>query len=230
MRLNRTVELMLMLIALFGYGVSQAAPTMELENRLEETASVLRGMIQAPDGSIPADLLKRSSAVMIFPSVIKAGIGVGGHYGKGTILRRDPTTNRWGPPAFVTFFGGSFGWQVGVQSTQLVLLVMTEVDLKSIFRDKLTIGADASVAAGPIGRDASATTDLGLGAGILSYSRAQGLFAGVSIKGSVVEPDWEANEQYYGSDSSLIDIFFQGKGTASPAGKKLINLLNRYSS
>lgn len=229
MGLRPTVALMLILAALSGSREAEAAPTMELEIRLEESATVLRGMMYAPDGSIPADLLKRGTAIIIFPSVIKAGLGVGGHYGKGTILRRNPESGKWGPPAFVTLMGGSFGWQIGVQSTQLVLLVMTEVDLKSLFRDKLTIGADASVAAGPVGRDASAATDIGLGAGILSYSRAQGLFAGLSVKGSVIESDWEANEQYYGSDASMIDIFFQGKGTASPAGKKLINLLNRYN-
>jgi SH3 domain-containing YSC84-like protein 1 len=230
MRPRWTVALMLIMTALFGSWESQASPNMELENRLDECAGVLKGMMYAPDGSIPADLLRRSTAIIIFPSVIKAGLGVGGHYGKGTILRRTTASGNWGPPAFVTLVGGSFGWQIGVQSTQLVLLVMTEVDLKSLFRDKLTIGADASVAAGPVGRDASATTDISLGAGILSYSRAQGLFAGLSVKGSVIEPDWEANEQYYGSDASMIDIFFQGKGTASPAGKKLINLLNRYGS
>ncbi len=151
-------------------------------------------MLEAPDGSIPSDLLRRSRGIIIFPAVLKAGLGVGGHYGKGVILRKHPTVGGWGPPAFITLIGGSFGWQIGVQSTDLVLLVMTDVGLKSLFRDRLTLGADASVAAGPVGRDASASTDIGLTAGILSYSRAKGIFAGVSIKGSMIEPDWEANE------------------------------------
>lgn len=202
----------------------------ELENRLSECTSALSDMMKAPDGRIPSDLLKRSHAIIIFPSVIKAGLGLGGHYGKGVVLRRNSSTRRWGPPAFVTLIGGSFGWQVGVQSTSLILLVMSDVSLKSIFRDKFTIGADASVAAGPIGRDTSAGTDIGFSATLLSYSQAKGIYAGISFQGSVLEADWEANEAYYGSDLSIIDIFFQDSGKISPAGINLIQSLNKYTS
>lgn len=205
------------------------APPPELETRLSECATALGAMMQAPDGGVPADLLRRSRAIIIFPSLLKAGLGVGGHYGRGVILRRNPATGKWGPPAFIRLMGGSFGWQIGVQSTELALLVMSPISLKSLFRDKITIGADASVAAGPIGREASAGADVGLSAGMLSYSRAKGLFAGVAIKGSIIEPDWDANESYYGSDVSLIDIFFKGRGAVSPAAAKLIRMLNRYS-
>jgi lipid-binding SYLF domain-containing protein len=217
----------LILVVLCGpsEGFSRA---LEQEMQLRECADVLKEMMQAPDASIPRDLVKRSQAIVVFPSVIKAGLGVGGHYGKGVVLRRNPGTRKWGPPAFLTLVGGSFGWQIGVQSTDLALLVMNDVDLKSLFRDKFTIGADASVAAGPVGRDASAGMDIDLSSGILSYSRAKGIFAGVSIKGSVIEPDWSANEAYYGSETSIIDIFFGGKGTVSPAAATLIQLLNRY--
>ncbi len=166
---------------------------------------------------------------MIFPSLLKAGLGVGGQYGKGVVLRRNNKTGRWGPPVFMTLVGGSFGWQIGVQSTDLILLIMSRVKLKSLFNDKLTIGADASVAAGPVGRDASAATDIALNAGMLSYSRAKGLFAGVSIKGSILEVDWSANEAFYGSDASLIDVFFQGKGRVSAQAKRLMDMLNRYA-
>ena len=216
--------------------VIAAAPTatraypLELENRLSETTRVLQEMLEAPDGSIPADLLRRSSAIVIFPSVLKAGLGLGGHYGKGVILRRNTSSGTWGPPVFLRLVGGSVGWQIGIQATDLTLLVMSEVDLKSLFRDKFTIGADASVAAGPLGRDASAGTDIGLSAGILSYSRAKGLFAGVSVKGSVIEVDWEANENYYGSEASVIDIFFKGRGAVSPAAAKLIKFLDRQTA
>jgi len=218
--------LMIVFPLFLGSGPTYAYP-LELENRIDEATRALQDMLDAPDGSIPADLLKRSTAIVIFPSVIKAGLGLGGHYGKGVILRRNTAGGTWGPPAFLTLVGGSFGWQIGVQATDLTLLVMSEVDLKSLFRDKFTIGADASVAAGPVGRDASAATDLGLSAGILSYSRAKGLFAGVSVKGSVIEVDWAANESYYGSDVSVIDMFFRGKGAVSPAASRLIKLLNR---
>jgi len=201
----------------------------ELENRITDCTNVVKGMMEAPDGGIPKDLLKRSRAIIIFPSLLKAGLGVGGHYGTGVVLRKDRTTGRWGPPAFISIMGGSFGWQIGVQATEMVLLVMSEVSLKSLFHDKFTLGADASVAAGPVGRDASAGTDIALSAGILSYSRAKGLFAGVSVKGSILEPDWDANEKYYGSDASVGDIFFHGRGAVSPAGNRLIRTLDGYT-
>lgn len=204
-------------------------PPMELEERLSNSVQILKDMIEAPDAGVPIDLLKRSRGIVVFPAVIKAGLGLGGHYGKGVVLRRDPSSGKWGPPAFIRLIGGSFGWQIGVQSTDLVLLMMNDVNLKSLFKDKITIGADASVAAGPVGRDASAATDVELSAGILSYSRAKGLFAGVAVKGSVIAPEWEANEAYYGSDVSVIDIFFRGKGTVSPAAAELIRLLNKHS-
>jgi lipid-binding SYLF domain-containing protein len=216
-------------LVLFGWsGVS--AQHLALENRLSDAAQALNSMMKAPDAGIPADLLRRSRGIIIFPSLLKAGLGVGGHYGKGVVLRRSPSTGKWGPPAFIRLLGGSFGWQIGVQSTDMVLLIMNDVSLKSLFKDKFTIGADASIAAGPVGRDASAATDVSLSEGILSYSRAQGIFVGVSIKGSVIETDWESNESYYGSDVSIIDVFFKGKGHVSKAGRRLMELLNKYGS
>jgi lipid-binding SYLF domain-containing protein len=202
---------------------------LELEDRVSQCTRVLTEIMRAPDGGIPADLIRRSRGIIIVPSVIKAGLGIGGEYGSGVILRRNPRTGRWGPPAFVTLVGGSVGWQVGIQATNLILLVMNDMSLRALFRDKITIGVDASVAAGPVGRDASAGTDINLSAGILSYSRAKGLFAGVSIKGSVLEPDWQANEAYYGSDLSLIDVFFGGRGPVSPAARRLTNVLRDYA-
>ncbi len=202
---------------------------LELDARLFDCAEALTSMLDAPDGGIPADLLQRSKGIVIFPDVLKAGLGVGGHYGKGVVMRRDSASGKWGPPVFIRLIGGSFGWQVGVQATDLVLLIMNDVSLKSLFKDKITIGADASVAAGPLGRDASAGAEMDLSVGMLSYSRARGLFLGVSIKGSVIEVDWDANEKYYRSDLSIIDIFFKGKGVVSPEGQKLVGLLNSRS-
>lgn len=204
------------------------AQVMSLDQRISDCALVFEEMMEAPDAGVSTDLLRRSRAIIIFPSVLKAGLGVGGQYGTGVILRKNPSTGRWGPPAFLTLIGGSFGWQVGIQATDLLILVMSDVSLRSLFKDKFTIGVDASVAAGPIGRDASAATDIGLSAGMLSYSRAKGIFAGISIKGSVLEPDWEANSAYYGSELSIIDIFFKAQGRVSPASRNLMNLLNRY--
>lgn len=229
MRNCSALLIMSVFVTFFPAGDCSWARPLELENRISESARALKNMMDAPDGSIPSDLLRRSRAVVIFPSVIKAGLGVGGQYGSGIVLRRNSSTRRWGPPAFLTLIGGSFGWQAGIQATDLVLLVMNDVSLRSLFHDKLTIGADASVAAGPIGRDASASTDIALSASILSYSRAKGLYAGLSLQGSVMQTDWDANEGYYGSDLSVIDSFFEGKGPISPAAGRLIELLNRYS-
>jgi lipid-binding SYLF domain-containing protein len=229
---KKTVLQILFLLSIVG-NISQGisyAENLELENRLNDTQKVITEMLQAPDGGIPHDLLKRSKAIIIFPSVIKAGMGIGGQYGKGVALRRDPANRKWGFPAFVTLYGGSFGWQLGVQSTELVLLVMSDVNLKNMFKDKFTIGVDASVAAGPVGRQASADTDISLSAGILSYSRASGLFAGLTVQGGVLEADWQANEAYYGSHVSIVDIFSHKKGHLSPAAIRVIETLNRHLS
>jgi len=219
----------LCLAFLVGQARNVLAQPAELEDRVSECSRVLKEMMEAPDGSIPEDLLKRSRAIIIFPSVLKAGLGVGGHYGTGVVLRRDPASGHWGPPAFITLIGGSFGWQVGIQATDLVLLVMNDLGLRSLFQEKFTIGADASVAAGPVGRDASAATSVDLSAGILSYSRAKGIFAGVSVKGSIIEPDWQANEAYYGPGLSIRDVFFKGKARVSPQAHRLMQLLNSYT-
>lgn len=225
------LSFILLFICTLGFsGAGVGGPPIALENRLTQCGTVLRDIMSAPDARIPTDLLRSSRGIIIMPSVIKAGIGVGGHYGTGVIVRRAPGLRKWGPPAFVKLIGGSVGWQFGLQSTDVVILIMNEVSLRSIFQDKVTVGVDASVAAGPVGRDASAGTDLGLSAGMLSYSRAKGIFAGVSIKGSVLEVDWASNEAYYGSDLSIIDIFFQGKGSLSPAARRLIRLLKFYGS
>ncbi|MGO8880424.1 MAG: lipid-binding SYLF domain-containing protein [Desulfomonilaceae bacterium] len=229
---KKTVLQILFLLFMVGnisQGISRAE-NLELENRLNDVKKVITEMLQAPDKGIPHDLLNRSKAIIIFPSVIKAGMGIGGQYGKGVTLRRDPSDRKWGPPAFVTLLGGSFGWQIGVQSTELILLVMSDVNLKNLFKDKFTIGVDASVAAGPVGREASADTDISLSTGILSYSRASGLFAGLTIQGAVLEADWQANEAYYGSHVSIIDIFSHKKGHLSPAAVKVIETLNRSLS
>ncbi|MGB9615869.1 MAG: lipid-binding SYLF domain-containing protein [Desulfomonilaceae bacterium] len=217
---------------LFSFMAFQSASgqSLELENRLSQCIAMFTDMMTAPDSAVPKDLLKRSRAVILFPSVIKAGMGVGGQYGKGVVMRRDPQDGGWSPPVFLTLYGGSFGWQFGVQSVDLLLLVLNDVSLKNLFRDKFTIGADASIAAGPIGRDASAQTDFQLNAAILSYSRAKGLYIGISVKGAVLEPDWEANELYYGSDLSIVDIFCKKVGQVSPKGEALMRLLQKYSS
>lgn len=231
MKQKRAINFLFLLLVVQNiFHQPACAENLELENRLNDATKIINEMLLAPDARIPRDLIRRSKAIIIFPSVLKAGMGLGGQYGKGVALRRDSSDRKWGPPAFVTLIGGSFGWQLGVQSTDLTLLVMSDVDLKNIFNNRFTIGIDASIAAGPIGREASAETDISLSAGILSYSRAKGLFAGLTIQGAAMEADWGANESYYGSDVSIIDIFFHKQGQLSPGAAKLIETLNRSIS
>ncbi len=222
--MNFKLIVITILLPLLGVNIAFAQP-LELENRLSQCIYIVNDMLAAPDSIVPKDLLRRSHAVILLPAVIKAGMGVGGQYGKGVILRRDTSDGTWSPPVFISLYGGSFGWQFGIQSVDLLILVLNDISLKNLFRDKFTIGADASIAAGPIGREASAQTDFQLSAALLSYSRAKGLYVGVSLKGSVLEPDWEANEGYYGSDLSIVDIFFKKVGKLSPNGQALVNLL-----
>ena len=216
MRFSRILALLFGFVAICALASKVDAASLELENRLSECTEALRDIMRAPDRAMPIDLIKSSKAIIIFPSLLKAGFGVGGQYGKGVILRRNRSNGRWGPPAFISLIGGSFGWQLGVQSTEMVLLVMTEISLKSLFRDKLTIGADASIAAGPVGRDASAALEVGRGAGILSYSRAKGLFAGVSIKGSILEADWDANQEVLRVGRVYRGYFLSRQGQSVP--------------
>lgn len=230
MFIRATLLSLLLTLAITDTMICFAGQTAELENRLLQSAACIREIMDAPDASIPKDLLRRSTAIIIFPSVLKVGLGLGGQYGKGVALRKDPGALKWGPPAFFSMYGASVGWQMGVQTTDLILLVMSEMSLKGLFKDRFTVGVDASVAAGPIGRDASAATDLALTANILSYSRAKGLFMGVAISGGIIELDWDANEKYYGSDVSIIDLFFKGVGDLSPAGAKLVEALNKIST
>ncbi len=231
MNKNKSVPILILLffIESFWHG-DVCAENPELENILNNARKVIIELLQAPDGRVPRDLINRSKAIIVFPSVIRAGMGIGGQYGKGVALRRDPSDRKWGPPAFVTLIGGSFGWQIGVQSSELTLLVMSDVDLRNLFKNRFTIGVDASVAAGPIGREASADTDISLSSGILSYSRVRGLFAGLTVQGAVLQADWDANEAYYGSDVSIIDIFFHKQGQLSPAAVKLAETLNSIVS
>jgi SH3 domain-containing YSC84-like protein 1 len=175
--------------------------------------------------------LEKAECVIVFPSVLKAAFGVGGSYGRGAMVCRTGAGFKgpWGAPAMYALEGGSFGFQLGGQATDLVLLVMNDRGAQSILSSKVKLGADASAAAGPKGRDASADTDAYLRAEILSYSRSRGLFAGISLEGSTLRPDNDANEQVYGHKITAKDIVL-GKGIAVPAsGRRLVRILQKDS-
>jgi SH3 domain-containing YSC84-like protein 1 len=174
------------------------------DHRLRETAATLREIMAAPDRGIPKDLLDRARCMVVIPGMKKAAFLVGGEYGRGFASCR--TGSGWSAPAPVRIGGGSFGLQLGVDSTDIVLLVMNERGLRRLLSDKFSIGADAAAAAGPVGRDAAADTDISMRAEILSWSRTHGLFAGVSLDGTVVEHDNGETQKLYGRSLSNQDI------------------------
>lgn len=189
-----------------------------------EATKVFDAIMRVPDKAIPKELLVNAEAVVVCPNVLKAAFIVGGRKGDCVVSRR--TSSGWSAPAFFNLSGGSFGAQIGASSTDFVLLVMNEDGLKGLLEDKFEIGGETSIAAGPVGRDASASTNLTLDAGILSYSRSKGLFAGVALKGVAITPDNDLNRAYYGKTGR--EILDQGLRAPSPV-RALPLALSRYS-
>jgi len=184
--------------------------------RLMTATQVLTELLQMPEQNIPSWLLERAHAVAVIPAVIKVGLGIGGRRGKGVlVVRKD--NGSWSNPIFVNLTGGSFGFQVGVQSTDVVLVFTSRQSIEGIVGGKVTLGADASVAAGPVGRQSSAATDIGLTAQVYSYSRASGLFAGVALDGSALTIDHRSNEMYYGRPGVLASEIIRSDAPAPPA-------------
>jgi lipid-binding SYLF domain-containing protein len=168
----------------------------EATRRSNDAATVFNEIMGAPDNGIPKELVDKAQAIAVFPSVLKAAFIFGGREGKGVISRR--TAGGWTTPAFFNLGGGSFGAQIGADKTDYVLLIMNEKGLNGLLGDKFEIGGEVGVAAGPVGREASAATDTQLNAEILTYSRSKGLFAGVALKGTAITPDNNLNEAFYG--------------------------------
>jgi lipid-binding SYLF domain-containing protein len=221
----------LMVVALcLGFTLPVLAQSKEQE-RLTSSYDVLKASIAAPDKGIPRDLLNKAECVIVFPSVKKAAFVVGASYGRGVMSCRsgDNFRGRWSAPAMFALEGGSFGLQIGGQATDFVLLVMNERGAKSIMSSKVKLGGDASVAAGPVGRATSAETDVVMKAEILSWSRNRGVFAGISLAGSTVRSDDDANKNLYGKELNAKQIILQGEAKTPPSGKALISLLNRTS-
>jgi lipid-binding SYLF domain-containing protein len=203
----------------------------KVDDRITQSATVMKEILGMPDKGIPRDLLNRANCVIVYPSVKKAAFIVGGSYGRGLITCRRGAdfSGHWGAPAMFALEGGSFGFQIGAQATDFVLLVMNESGARSVLSSKVKLGADASAAAGPVGRDTSAETDVVLKAEILSYSRAQGLFAGVSLEGSTMRSDDGANKALYGRDLSAKDIVRLGKVKPPASSARLLAVLDRAS-
>src|SRR6267143_1489121 len=207
--------------------VARAADQSKDDDRLKNCGTVLKEILDVPD-DIPQDFLDKADCVVVFPSVLKAAFIVGGSYGRGAMSCRKGENFRgpWGAPTMMALEGGSFGFQIGGQATDFVLLVMNESGARGILASKVKLGGDASVAAGPVGRDASADTDATLRSEILSYSRARGLFAGVSLEGSTIRPDNGDNRRVYGRKIPATDIVLSGRVAEPPAAEQLISTLD----
>jgi lipid-binding SYLF domain-containing protein len=219
----------LMALALVALPLLAAGDKKETD-RLENCGMVLKEVMDIPD-NIPEELIDKAECIIAFPSVLKAAFVIGGSYGRGAMTCRsgEHFTGPWSAPTMMALEGGSIGFQLGGQATDFVLLVMNPRGARSILSSKVKLGADASAAAGPKGRTANASTDATLRAEVLSYSRARGLFAGLSLEGSTVRPDNDANERIYGKKVEAESIVFKGAVAVPPAAQKMIAYLNQKS-
>ncbi len=210
--------------------VSARADNDKETDRMENAGTVMEEILNIPD-NIPQDLLDKAECVVVFPSVLKLAIGLGGSYGRGVMTCRsgEHFTGPWGAPSMMALEGGSIGFQLGGQATDFVLLIMNPRGAKALLSSKVKLGADMAAAAGPKGRDAAADTDVTMRAEILTYSRSRGLFAGVSLEGSTLRPDNRANKKLYGREVSATDIIRKGAVAVPPSGQKLVALLNKKS-
>jgi SH3 domain-containing YSC84-like protein 1 len=209
------------------------APLLAADNeparRLDEAAAVFSEVMAAPDKGIPQELMQKSHCIVIVPDLKTAAFVVGGKYGKGYLSCRNKSGTGWSAPGTVRIEGGSVGFQIGASSTDLIMLIMSERGASKLLESKFTLGAEGSVAAGPVGRTATAQTDAQMHADILSWSRSQGLFAGVALEGATLRQDLDDNGALYGKKLENSDIV--RKGVPAPeAAARLIALLNRYSA
>jgi lipid-binding SYLF domain-containing protein len=227
MKLKNVLASITIALLMLAFSTPAADKEEKDEDRVKDAGRVLSEILNVPD-DIPQDLLDKAACVVVFPSVLKAAFIVGASYGRGVMTcRTGPDFNgHWGAPTMMALEGGSFGLQIGGEATDFVLLVMNERGANGILSSKVKLGGDASVAAGPVGRTASAESDVTLRAEILSYSRARGAFAGVSLEGSTIRPDNDANHRIYGEKLSAKDIVLRHETPAPPAAAQLIETLN----
>lgn len=220
------LAMLLVGVAAFAGGKDQK----KQEERLQNSGQVLTDILGMPE-SIPRNLIEKSKCVVVIPSVKKAAIGVGGSYGRGAMVCRTGKdfTGLWGAPSMIALEGASVGFQLGAQATDFVFLIMNDKGANSLLHSKVKIGADISAAAGPVGRAAEADTDIALKSEMLAYSRSRGLFAGVSVEGSTMRPDNEANESLYGHKVNAEELV-TGSATPTPeAARKLVTALEHIS-
>ena len=213
---RRTTAWLVTAVVIVG-SLSVSAPALaqsEEAARIKEATTVLREILNAPDVSVPEWVVPKLQGIAVIPSVKKAGLLVGGQWGRGIMSAKSAKSGTWSAPAFLTLTGGSIGAQIGGQEVDLVLVIIDQRGLEQLARNQFKIGADAGVAAGPVGRTAEASTDIQMRAKILSYSRARGLFAGITLNGATIKQDRDANERFYGQPYKTSQIVFERLGGA----------------
>src|SRR5205807_3327119 len=223
-------KLIALFVGLFCLPLATAANNSTEVDRVKDAGTVLKEILNIPD-DIPKDLIDRAECVIVLPSVKKGAIGIGGAFGRGVMVCRsgEHFTGPWGAPAMYALEGGNFGFQLGGQATDFVLLVVNPRGAESLMGSKVKLGADAAAAAGPKGRNATAATDVVMRAEVLSYSRSKGLFAGISLEGSTLRSDGSANEKLYGQKLTAKEIIRDGKVKAPPSARELVALLDKKS-
>ncbi|MFC1570627.1 lipid-binding SYLF domain-containing protein [Candidatus Omnitrophota bacterium] len=224
--MKKTLIILTIFFVVSGYILTPAEADNKWTALVEKSGMVLSEIQGMPDESVPDDLLRKCSAIAIFPNTISAGLGIGGKYGQGIIMVRDKK-GRWSPPAIFTLAGASIGFQIGGEATDIVLLMMENKSVNAILDGKFKLGVDASVAAGPVGREAEASTDASLG-GLLAYSRSRGLFAGIKLEGAVITQHWEGDKELYGKDLSAKEILVEGKAKMPKCANGLHKTLKKY--
>ncbi len=227
MRRSITAAALAAVLACSSFLSAQDTQNTDEAKRVRDATTVFGEIMGAEDKAIPRAILGKAEAVAIFPDTVKAGFIVGGTRGRGILSVRSATG--WSAPAFMTLTGGSFGLQIGGQAADIILIINERRGLENLVRNQFKIGADASVAAGPVGRDAQAATDIQLRAQILSYSRARGLFAGVTINGSTIRQDVDANERFYGKRLETRQIVFDGAAGSPELAAPWLDVLVRYT-
>ena len=199
------------------------------QERLKDATEVFGDVMATPDKAIPQELLEKAQCAVIVPGMKKGAFIIGGEFGKGFVICRNASGRGWGAPAAIRVEGGSFGFQIGGEGTDVVMLVMNQRGMDQLAKSKFTLGGDASVAAGPVGRASSAQTDAYMSAEILSWSRSKGLFAGIALKGATLRTDEDANRELYGSKMGTREIITGGNVQPPTAAAELLTALDRYS-
>jgi lipid-binding SYLF domain-containing protein len=208
--------------------LAQKPPDSEVK-RIADATTVVEEIMSAADKSVPQSVMEKAQGIAVFPSLLKGGVGIGGERGHGVLSVRDKKNGGWSAPAFLTITGGSIGAQIGMQAVDLILIINNERGLEQLVKNQFKVGADMGVAAGPVGREAAASTDIQMRAQMFSYSRSRGLFAGVTLNGATIRQDRDANERFYGTAFRTGQIVFDGMGGSPESANAWKAALTKYA-